>query len=183
MITQNTIDEIFNTAKIEEVVGDFVYLKKRGANYTGLCPFHNEKTPSFVVSPAKGIFKCFGCGESGNAVSFIMKHEQLAYPEALKYLAQKYNIEIEETERTDEEKEQANAKESLYLVSEYANEYFQKVLQKTDQGQAIGKSYFKERGFTEDTIKKFQLGYSLDEWQAFTDDALGKGYKLEFLEK
>ncbi|MHA7842638.1 MAG: DNA primase [Winogradskyella sp.] len=183
MISQNTISQVFETARVEEVIGDFVQLKKAGSNFKGLSPFSEERTPSFMVSPVKQIWKDFSTGKGGNAITFLMEHEHFTYPEAIRYLAKKYNIEIEETERTDEEREQANAKESLYLVSEYANEYFQKVLQKTDQGQAIGKSYFKERGFTEDTIKKFQLGYSLDEWQAFTDDALGKGYKLEFLEK
>jgi len=183
MISQNTISQVFETARVEEVIGDFVQLKKAGSNFKGLSPFSEERTPSFMVSPVKQIWKDFSTGKGGNAITFLMEHEHFTYPEAIRYLAKKYNIEIEETERTDEEKEQANAKESLYLVSEYANEYFQKVLQKTDQGQAIGKSYFKERGFTEDTIKKFQLGYSLDEWKAFTDDALGKGYKLEFLEK
>ncbi len=183
LISQNTISQVFETARVEEVIGDFVQLKKAGSNFKGLSPFSEERTPSFMVSPVKQIWKDFSTGKGGNAITFLMEHEHFTYPEAIRYLAKKYNIEIEETERTDEEKEQANAKESLYLVSEYANEYFQKVLQKTDQGQAIGKSYFKERGFTEETIKKFQLGYSLDEWQAFTDDALGKGYKLEFLEK
>ncbi|GAB4161330.1 MAG: DNA primase [Winogradskyella sp.] len=183
MISQNTISQVFETARVEEVIGDFVQLKKAGSNFKGLSPFSEERTPSFMVSPVKQIWKDFSTGKGGNAVTFLMEHEHFTYPEAIRYLAKKYNIEIEETERTDEEKEQANAKESLYLVSEYANEYFQKVLQKTDQGQAIGKSYFKERGFTEETIKKFQLGYALDEWQAFTDDALGKGYQLEFLEK
>jgi DNA primase len=183
LISQNTIAQVFETARVEEVIGDFVQLKKSGSNFKGLSPFSEERTPSFMVSPVKQIWKDFSSGKGGNAVTFLMEHEHFTYPEAIRYLAKKYNIEIEETERTDEEKEEANAKESLYLVSEYANEYFQKVLHKTDQGQAIGKSYFKERGFTEDTIKKFQLGYSLDQWQAFTDDALGKGYKLEFLEK
>ncbi|WP_439152792.1 DNA primase [Winogradskyella sp.] len=183
MISQNTISQVFETARVEEVIGDFVQLKKAGSNFKGLSPFSDERTPSFMVSPVKQIWKDFSTGKGGNAVTFLMEHEHFTYPEAIKYLAKKYNIEIEETERTDEEKAQADARESLYLVSEYANEYFQKVLFKTDQGQAIGLSYFKERGFSEDTIKKFQLGYSLDEWQAFTDDALGKGYKLEFLEK
>ncbi|WP_111685290.1 DNA primase [Winogradskyella tangerina] len=183
MISQNTIAQVFETARVEEVIGDFVQLKKAGSNFKGLSPFSEERTPSFMVSPVKQIWKDFSSGKGGNAVTFLMEHEHFTYPEAIRYLAKKYNIEIEETERTDEEKAQADARESLYLVSEYANEYFQKILHKTDQGKAIGLSYFKERGFTEDTIKRFQLGYSLDEWQAFTDDALGKGYQLEFLEK
>ena len=183
MISQNTIAQVFETARVEEVIGDFVQLKKAGSNFKGLSPFSDERTPSFMVSPVKQIWKDFSSGKGGNAVTFLMEHEHFTYPEAIKYLAKKYNIEIEETERTDEEKAQADARESLYLVNEYANEYFQKILYKTDQGKAIGLSYFKERGFTEDTIKKFQLGYSLDEWQAFTDDALGKGYKLDFLKQ
>lgn len=183
MISQNTIAKVFETARVEEVIGDFVQLKKAGSNFKGLSPFSDERTPSFMVSPVKQIWKDFSSGKGGNAVTFLMEHEHFTYPEAIKYLAKKYNIEIEETEQTDEQKEKANARESLYLVNTYANEYFQNVLHKTDQGKAIGYSYFKERGFTEDTIKKFNLGYSLDEWQAFTDDALGKGYQLEFLEK
>jgi len=182
LISQNSIAQVFETARVEEVIGDFVQLKKSGSNFKGLSPFSEERSPSFMVSPVKQIWKDFSSGKGGNAVTFLMEHEHFTYPEAIKYLAKKYNIEIEETERTDEEKAQADARESLYLVSEYANEYFQKVLHKTDQGKAIGLSYFKERGFTEETIKKFQLGYSLDEWQAFTDDALGKGYNINFLE-
>ncbi|MFK7832818.1 MAG: DNA primase [Winogradskyella sp.] len=183
MISQNSIAQVFETARVEEVIGDFVQLKKSGTNFKGLSPFSEERSPSFMVSPVKQIWKDFSSGKGGNAVTFLMEHEHFTYPEAIKYLAKKYNIEIEETERTDEEKAQADTRESLYLVSEYANTYFQKVLHNTNQGKAIGLSYFKERGFTEDTIKKFQLGYSLDEWQAFTDDALGKGYQLEFLEQ
>ena len=183
MISQNTIAQVFETARVEEVIGDFVQLKKAGSNFKGLSPFSEERTPSFMVSPVKQIWKDFSSGKGGNAVTFLMEHEHFTYPEAIRYLAKKYNIEIEETERTDAEKAQADARESLYLVSEYANEYFQNILHKTDQGKAIGLSYFKERGFTEETIKKFQLGYSLDEWQAFTDEALGKGYQLEFLEQ
>lgn len=183
MISQNTISQVFETSRVEEVIGDFVQLKKSGSNFKGLSPFSDERTPSFMVSPVKQIWKDFSTGKGGNAVTFLMEHEHFTYPEAIKYLAKKYNIEIDETERTDEQKEQANTRESLYLVSEYANEYFQKVLHKTDKGKAIGLSYFKERGFKEDIIKKFQLGYSLDEWQAFTDDALGKGYQLDFLEQ
>ncbi|WP_296382813.1 DNA primase [Winogradskyella sp.] len=181
MISQNSIAQVFETARVEEVIGDFVQLKKSGSSFKGLSPFSEERTPSFMVSPVKQIWKDFSTGKGGNAVSFLMEHEHFTYPEAIKYLAKKYNIEIEETERTDEEKAQADTRESLYLVSEYANTYFQKTLHSTDHGKAIGLSYFKERGFTEETIKKFQLGYSLDEWQAFTDDALGKGYSIDFL--
>jgi len=183
LISQNTIAQVFETARVEEVIGDFVQLKKAGSNFKGLSPFSEERTPSFMVSPVKQIWKDFSSGKGGNAVTFLMEHEHFTYPEAIRYLAKKYNIEIEETERTDEEKAQADARESLYLVSEYANTYFQKVLHKTDQGKAIGLSYFKERGFSEETIEKFQLGYSLDEWHAFTDEALGKGYQIEFLEQ
>ncbi|REE08059.1 DNA primase [Winogradskyella pacifica] len=183
MISQNSIAQVFETARVEEVIGDFVQLKKAGTNYKGLSPFSEERSPSFVVSPVKQIWKDFSSGKGGNAVTFLMEHEHFTYPEAIKYLAKKYNIEIEETERTDEERAQADNRESLYLVSEYASSYFQNVLHKTNPGKAIGLSYFKERGFTEETIKKFDLGYSLDEWQGFTDDALGKGYKLNFLEQ
>ena len=183
MIAPSSIDQVFETARVEEVIGDFVNLKKAGSNFKGLSPFSDERTPSFMVSPVKQIWKDFSTGKGGNVVAFLMEHEHFTYPEAIKYLAKKYNIEIEETEQTNEQKEAANERESLYLVSEFANEYFQKILHKTDQGKSIGLSYFKERGFTEETIKKFDLGYSLDDWQAFTDEALKKGYKLEFLEK
>ena len=182
MISQNTISQVFETARVEEVIGDFVQLKKAGSNFKGLSPFSDERSPSFMVSPVKQIWKDFSTGKGGNAVTFLMEHEHFTYPEAVKYLARKYNIEIEETERTDEEKEKADARESLYLVSEYANTYFQNILHKTDQGKAIGLSYFTERGFTQETIKTFQLGYALDEWQAFTDEALKKGYNIKFLE-
>ena len=183
MISQNTIAQVFETARVEEVIGDFVQLKKSGSSFKGLSPFSEERTPSFMVSPVKQIWKDFSTGKGGNAVSFLMEHEHFTYPEAIKYLAKKYNIEIEETERTDEEKAQADTRESLYLVSEYANTYFQKILHKQTKEKLLVLSYFKERGFTEETIKKFQLGYSLDEWQAFTDDALGKGYNIDFLEQ
>lgn len=165
------------------MIGDFVNLKKAGSNYKGLSPFSDERSPSFVVSPVKQIWKDFSSGKGGNAVTFIMEHEHFTYPEAIRYLARKYNIEIEETEQTNEQKEEANERESLFLVNEFANTYFQKILHKTDQGQAIGLSYFKERGFKNDTIKTFNLGYALDEWQAFTDEALKKGYQLEYLER
>lgn len=183
MISRETIDKVFETARVEEVIGDFVQLKKSGSNFKGLSPFSDERSPSFMVSPVKQIWKDFSSGKGGNAVTFLMEHEQFSYPEAIKYLAKKYNIEIEETEQTDEQKEMANERESMYLVTEYASGYFHDIMNNTDQGQAIGLSYFKERGFTAETIKSFALGYSLDQWQAFTDEALKQGYKLEFLQK
>jgi len=182
LISKSTIDQVFETSRLEEVIGDFVQLKKSGSSFKGLSPFSEERTPSFMVSPVKQIWKDFSTGKGGNVIAFLMEHEHFTYPEAIKYLAKKYNIEIEETEQSNEQKEAANKRESLYLVSEYANTYFQNVMHKTDQGKSIGLSYFKERGFTEETINKFDLGYSLDEWTAFTDDALKKGYKLEYLE-
>ena len=183
MISKETIDKVFETARVEEVIGDFVQLKKSGSNYKGLSPFSYERTPSFMVSPVKQIWKDFSTGKGGSAVSFLMEHEHFSYPEAIKYLAKKYNIEIEETERTDEQKEAANERESLYLVSEYARDYYHTTLLNSEQGKAIGGTYFKERGFTAETIKKFQLGYNLDQWDAFTSEALRKGYNLDFLEK
>lgn len=183
MIKQSTIETVFETARVEEVIGDFVNLKRAGSNLKGLSPFADERTPSFMVSPVKQIWKDFSSGKGGNVVTFLMEHEHFTYPEAIKYLAKKYNIEIEETEQTSEEKELADEKESMYLVSEFANKYFQNILLNTEEGKAIGLSYFKERGFTTETIKKFGLGYSPDVWDAFTKEALGKGYKLEFLDK
>lgn len=183
MITKETIEKVFDLARVEEVIGDFVQLKRAGSNLKGLSPFVNEKSPSFMVSPVKQIWKDFSSGKGGNAVTFLMEHEHFTYPEAIRYLANKYNIEIEETVETDEDKEKANEKESMYLVSEFARDYFHKTLLKTDEGQAIGLSYFKERGFTTATIEKFQLGYSPESWDALTKEALGKGYQLEFLEK
>ena len=183
MISQNTIAQVFETARVEEVIGDFVQLKKSGSNFKGLSPFTDERSPSFMVSPVKQIWKDFSSGKGGNAVTFLMEHEHFSYPEAIKYLAKKYNIEIEETVQTDADKEEANERESLYLVNDFANDYFQKTLHQTDQGKAIGLSYFKERGFTTDTIKKFQLGYSLDEWEALTQAALNSGYNIDYLEK
>ncbi len=183
MISPSTIDQVFETSRVEEVIGDFVNLKKAGSNFKGLSPFSDERSPSFMVSPVKQIWKDFSSGKGGNVVAFLMEHEHFTYPEAIKYLAKKYNIEVEETVQSDEQKEQANVRESLYLVSEFASTYFQKTLHKTDQGKSIGLSYFKERGFTEETIKKFDLGYLLNEWQAFTDEALKQGYNIEFLEK
>ncbi|MBT8263498.1 MAG: DNA primase [Bacteroidia bacterium] len=183
MISKTTIDNVFETARVEEVIGDFVQLKKSGSNFKGLSPFTDERTPSFMVSPVKQIWKDFSSGKGGNVVAFLMEHEHFTYPEAIKYLAKKYGIEIEETEQTDEQKQLANERESLYLVSEFAKDYFVSTLHKTEEGKAIGLTYFKERGFTEETIKKFELGYSPNEWSAFTDTAIKKGYKLEFLEK
>ena len=183
MIPKETIDTIFETARIEEVVGDFVTLKKRGANMLGNCPFHDEKTPSFTVSPTKGIYKCFGCGKGGHAVNFVMEIDQLSYPEALKYLAKKYNIEVQEEEQTPEQIEKANARESLFIVNSYAKDYFQDSLNKSIEGKAVGLSYFKERGVSVEMIDKFQLGYNPDNWDAFTKSALEASYKKEFLEK
>lgn len=183
MIDQNTIERINDAARIEEVVGDFVTLRRRGVNLIGLCPFHNEKTPSFTVSPAKGIFKCFGCGKGGNSVHFIMEHEQMSYVEALRYLAKKYHIEIEERELSPEELQANNDRESMLLVNDFASKYFINTLHHHSEGKAVGLSYFKERGFRDDIIEKFQLGYSLDEKDAFTQTALKEGYKKEFLVK
>jgi DNA primase len=183
MISQATIDNVFETARVEEVIGDFVVLKKSGSNFKGLSPFSDERTPSFMVSPAKQLWKDFSSGKGGSVVSFLMEHEHFSYPEAIKYLANKYGIEFEETERTDEQKEKATQKENLFIVSDYAKEYFHKTLLNIEEGKAIGLSYFKERGFTQETIEKFSLGYSLDKWDAFTNTAIKKGYQLEFLEK
>ena len=182
MISKATIDTVFETARVEEVIGDFVNLKRAGSNFKGLSPFSEERSPSFMVSPAKGIWKDFSSGKGGNSVAFLMEHEKFTYPEAIRYLAKKYNIEIEETEQTDEEKANTDVRESMYLVSEFAKTYFHNTLLNSEEGKAIGYSYFKERGFTNDTIKKFGLGYSPEAWDAFTKEALGKGYKLEFLE-
>ena len=182
MITKETIDKIFETVRVEEVVGDFVQLKKRGANYIGHCPFHNEKTPSFTVSATKGIYKCFGCGKGGNSVSFVMEHEHYSYPEALKYLAEKYNIEIEDKELTPEQNIRANDRDSLYIINAFANKYFQEQLWKGKEGRAIGLSYFQERNFSEETIKKFQLGYSPKQKDAFSKLALKSSYKEKYLE-
>lgn len=183
MIGKSTIDQVYETARLEEVIGDFVQLKKSGSNFKGLSPFTDERSPSFMVSPVKQIWKDFSSGKGGNVVAFLMEHEHFTYPEAIKYLAKKYNIEIEETERTDEQKEEANERESMYLVSEYAQEYFSNVLWESELGKAIGLSYFKERGFTDETIKKFHLGYCLDQWDGFTIAALEKGYQLNYLDK
>lgn len=183
IIDQPTVDRIIDAAEIVDVVSQFVTLKRRGVNYVGLCPFHSDSKPSFYVSPAKNICKCFACGEGGSAVHFIMKHEQLSYYEALKYLANKYNIEVQEKELTAEQKEAYNERESLFILNEYARDYFANTLHQHMEGKSVGLSYFKERGFREDIIKKFQLGYSLEQRDAFTTTALQGGYKKEYLVK
>ncbi len=182
MISKSTIDAVFDAVRVEEVIQDFVQLKRAGSNYKGLSPFSDERSPSFMVSPVKQIWKDFSSGKGGNAIAFIMEHEHFTYPEAIRYLARKYNIEIEETVASEEEKALIDARESMYLVLEYAKKYFHDKMLNSDEGQAIGLSYFKERGFTIDTIKKFSLGFSPEQWDAFSNEALGQGYKLEFLE-
>lgn len=181
MIDKATIDKIMDAANIVDVVSEFVTLRKAGVNYKGLCPFHNEKTPSFVVSPSKGYCHCFSCGKGGNVVGFIMEHEQMTYPEALRWLAKKYNIEIHERELTDEEKRDESERESLFIVNDWALHYFQDNLFNTGQGQAIGLQYFRSRGFRDDTISRFQLGYALPERDALARAAVAKGFKEEFL--
>lgn len=181
IISPYSISKIIDATQIDDVLGEFISLKRRGANLIANCPFHGEKTPSFIVSPAKGIYKCFGCGVSGNAVKFLMEHEQLSYPDALRYLAKKYNIEIEEVEQTSEAKEIVDKRESLFIALSYAQRHFQDNLWNTEEGKSIGLSYFKERGFSDEIIQKFQLGYCLDTWQHFSDTALGAGYKSDIL--
>ena len=172
-----------DATRIEEVIGEFVSLKKRGSNHIGCCPFHNEKTPSFYVSPGKGIYKCFGCGKSGNAVGFIMDHEHYTYPEALRYLARKYNIEIEEERQTEEQKERQTERDGLFHVSEFAQKYFADILYNDEMGRAVGLSYFHQRGLSDDIIRTFGLGYCPDKWRDFTDYARRNGYSDEMLEK
>ena len=181
MIDRQTVEKIKDAANIVDVVSEFVTLKKSGANYKGLCPFHNEKTPSFYVSPARGTCHCFGCGKGGNAVTFIMEHEQLSYPEALRWLAKKYHIEIHERELTNEEKEEQSKRESMFIVNEWAEKYFENLLHNHPDGQAIGLQYFRSRGFRDDIIKKFNLGYDLPDRFLLGAAAKQKGYKTEFL--
>jgi DNA primase len=181
LIPKETIQSILEASRIDEVVGDFVQLKKRGVNLLGICPFHNEKTPSFTVSPAKGIFKCFGCGKAGNSVNFIMEHEKYSYPEALRYLANKYAIEIEEQEPTPEERQLDTDRDSLFSLNTFAQKFYTQTLHKTEEGRAIGLSYFMERGFREDIIEKFQLGFSPTAWDAFTKHALENGFSEKYL--
>jgi DNA primase len=183
VIDHSTIQRILDSADITEVVSEFVTLRRRGVNMLGLCPFHNEKTPSFTVSPAKGIFKCFGCGKGGNAVNFIMEHESLSYPEALKWLARKYNIDVVEEEETEEQKQLKDERESLVIVSSFAQKYFTRNLWEENEGRTIGLSYFRERNFRDDILKKFEVGYSPDGKAPFTEAAQKQGYKMEFLEK
>lgn len=181
MIDKATVDRIFAAANIVDVISDFVTLKKKGVNYQACCPFHNEKTPSFVVSPSKGVFKCFGCGKGGNAVTFVMEHENMTYPEALKYVAKKYGIEVNERELLPEEQRRNDDRESMMVVSSYAADYFVRMLHDTPEGQNIGIGYFRERGFSDATIKRFGLGYCTEVRDAFTRQALSDGYKEEFL--
>jgi DNA primase len=183
MIDHATIERILDAAEISDVVSDFVTLRRRGVNMLGLCPFHNEKTPSFTVSPAKGIFKCFGCGKGGNSVNFIMEHENLTYPEALKWLAKKYHIDVVEHEDTEEQKQLNDERESLMIVSGFAQKYFTRFLWEENEGRTIGLSYFRERSFRDDTLKKFEVGYAPDGKAPFTEAAQKEGYKLDFLEK
>jgi len=183
MIDQATIDRILDATQIVDVVSEFVTLRKRGVNYVGLCPFHNEKTPSFSVSPTKGLCKCFSCGKGGNAVHFIMEHEQLSYYEALKYLAKKYNIEIKERELSNEEKQAQNNRESMFIVNSFARDYFQDILTNHIDGKSTGMAYFRQRGFRDDTIKKFQLGFSTDARDALAQEGQKKGYRKDFLLK
>lgn len=181
MITQKSVQEILETAKVEDIVQDYVRLKRRGVNLIGLCPFHSEKTPSFTVSPTKNIFKCFGCGRAGDAVGFLMEHEQFNFPEALRQIARKYNIEIEETAPTPEAMAQQQVAESLYIVNQYARNYYQEQLFETDRGKSIGLHYFKQRGFREETIRKFGLGFAPDSRDDFTTQAVKDGHQLELL--
>jgi len=183
MIDQATIERILDAAEITDVISEFVTLRRRGVNLIGLCPFHNEKTPSFTVSPAKGIFKCFGCGKGGTAVNFIMEHEHLTYPEALRWLAKKYHIEIEEKEETEEEKQMKDERESMMIVSDFAKNYFHHYLLHENEGRTIGLSYLRERGIRDDIINKFELGFCPDGKDAFTQAAQKQGYKMDFLEK
>ena len=183
MIAQTTIQQILGRIDIVDIIGEFVKLKKRGASYLGLCPFHNEKTPSFTVSPGKEIYKCFGFGKSGNSISFIMEHEKYSYVDALQWLAREYNIEIEETFATDEQRQQQQSAESLFIINSFAQQFFTKSMFETDEGQDIGLSYFKERGFLEETIKKFQLGYSPQQRDAFAREAVGRQFNSELLLK
>ena len=183
MIDRYTVQRILDTAQIVDVVSDFVSLRRAGANYKGLCPFHDDRTPSFMVSPAKNYCKCFACGKGGSPVGFIMEHEQLDYPDALRYLAKKYHIEIEEREQTDEERRLVSERESMYVLNEYALQWFQNQLRDTVDGRAIGMAYYRHRGFRDDIVKEFRLGFSPTKRDAFCQEALAKGYSREVLLK
>ena len=185
MIEQGTVDRVVETsqAQIVDVVSEFVSLRRRGINYIGNCPFHNEKTPSFTVSPHKGIYKCFGCGKGGNAVNFLMDVEQISFIDAVKYLGKKFHIHIEEVELSPEQQQVKNDRESMMAVSGFAQKYFSNMLLKSDEGRSVGLSYLRSRGFRDDIIQKFQLGYSPEAKSALTDEALKNSYKLEYLEK
>ena len=181
MISKSTVDLVFETARLEEVIGDFVQLKKSGSNFKGLSPFSNEKTPSFMVSPAKQIWKDFSSGKGGNVVSFLMEHEHFTFPEAIKFLAKKYNIEVEETQQTNEQKEAASFRESMYAVTDFAQSFFSKMLSESQEGKNIGLAYFQERGFTAESIDRFHLGYSPDQWDALTKAELNAAFQEKFL--
>jgi DNA primase len=181
MIKQNSVQQVLDTAKVEEVLGDFITLRRFGANYKSNCPFHDEKTPSFVISPSKGIYKCFGCGASGNSVKFLMNHEKMSFVDAVRYLAKKYSITLEETEDTQEEKENRTLKESLLIVNEYSTQFFNHNLLSREEGKIVGLSYFKERGLSPETIEAFKLGYCMDSWDEYNKTALKSGYKEEYL--
>ena len=183
MISPASIQEVMNRADIVDVIGQFVRLKKRGANYIANCPFHNEKTPSFNVSPAKGIYKCFGCGKAGNVVTFVQEHEKLTYPEAMRWLADHYKITLEETERSPEQQQKQLAEEGLRILNEYAATWFHDTLLHQEEGQLIGLSYFKERGFRKDIIERFRLGYDPEKGDVFYQAAIGKGYNGDMLER
>src|SRR4249920_914650 len=183
MIPQEIIKQIVSRIDIIEIISSFIRLKKRGVNYIGLCPFHNEKSPSFTVSPAKEIYKCFGCGRSGNTIGFLMEHEKYSYVEALRWLAQKYNVTIEETEATPEQMLQQLSADSLYIVNGFAQKFFSDYLFNTDEGQDIGLSYLKERGFREESIRKFQIGYNPEARDSFARAAINAQYNIELLQK
>ena len=183
MIKQDSIQRVLDTARVEEVLSDYIHMKKRGANYMANCPFHDEKTPSFVISPSKGIYKCFGCGQSGNSVSFLMNHEKMNFSESIRYLANKYSIQLEETEQTKEEIVLNTTRESLMIINEYACKHFEANLHEHEEGKMIGLSYFKERGLSQETIQAFRLGYCINDWEYFSNEALKKGYNKEFLVK
>ena len=179
MIKEHSVQKVIDTARVEDIVGDFVHLKKAGVNLKGNCPFHDEKTPSFVVSPVKNIYKCFGCGKGGNPVQFLMEHEKLGFIEAIRWLAARYNIELEETQRTEEEMAKIDARDHLFIVNEFAKNYFTEQLFESNEGKSIGLSYFKERGFNETTIKKFGLGYALSDRTHLHKTLKEKQYNLE----